>query len=174
MRDPDRHPDLETVTGDITDPQTVARLASGHDAAVHAAGDMTPTFFQSAASALIDGLGIAGVGRLIVLGLAANLRNGAGTLIRDTPEFPDQFRDFARSHAGGTDQLDHAPAGLDWAIICPSGDFDHDGTSCGQYTFSAPDMTSRITYGDLAVAVIDQIDRPTIHRKYQGAAPASL
>jgi len=158
------------VLGDVIDSRSVSHIAAGHDAAVHAAAEMTPTFFRSATSALIDGLGNAGVSRLIVLGLAANLSAGDGTIVRDAPGFPDQFLDFARSHAAGTDQLDHAPEVLDWAVLSPSGDFDHDGTGSGRYRFGAPDLADRITYGDLAVAVIDQIDRPTIHRKYQGVA----
>lgn len=158
------------MVGDVIDPRSVARIAAGHDAAVHAAAEMTPTFFRSAASALIDGLGNAGVSRLIALGLGANLSAGDGALVRDAPEFPDQFLDFARSHAAGTDQLDHSPAVLDWAVLSPSGDFDRTGAGSGRYRFSAPDLAGRITYGDLAVAVIDQIDKPTIHRRYQGVA----
>ncbi|NUS43009.1 MAG: NAD(P)H-binding protein [Mycobacteriaceae bacterium] len=172
VRDPGRHPDLEAVAGDVTDPQSVARRAAGHDLAVHAAGEMSPTFFPAAASALLDGLAAAGVGRLIVVGLSANLRDGGGTLIRDAPEFPDQFRDFARSHAAGTDLLAGAPPALDWAVLCPAGDFDHGGADRGRYAFAPPDAANRITYGDFAIAVVDQIAHPAVSRAYQGTASA--
>ncbi|MFD6812102.1 NAD(P)H-binding protein, partial [Streptomyces anthocyanicus] len=41
VRDPARHPGLEApgvtvVRGDVTDPESVAALAAGHDAALHA------------------------------------------------------------------------------------------------------------------------------------------
>jgi hypothetical protein len=44
-----------------------------------------PGFFVQAAGALLDGLGTAGVGRLVAMGLGANLLGTDGRMVPDDP-----------------------------------------------------------------------------------------
>ncbi|WP_214405548.1 NAD(P)-dependent oxidoreductase [Pseudonocardia lacus] len=174
VRDPARHPDLpaETVVAaDVTDADAIARLAAGHDAAVAAAADLSAdpaAFFPAAAGALVDGLGRAGVRRLVHVGLASVLPTPDGPLLMDTPGYPREFRAFLLGHAAGNDVLVGAGPALDWVVLSPAGDFDHSGARTGRYAEATADAGSRVTYPDFAIAVLDQIEQPTRHRTHIG------
>ena len=168
VRDPAKYPDLaNTVAGDITDGEAVARLVAGHDAVINAAVDLTPPydpFFVAAARALVE----AGAGRLVVVGLASILENEDGELLMDTPGYPQEYRSFYLGHEAFMDVLRQAPAEVDWVVLSPSGDFDHTGASTGAYRLAPGRADSRVTYADFARAVLDEIDTPTHHRTHLG------
>ncbi|MEU8464699.1 NAD(P)H-binding protein [Streptomyces sp. NPDC029003] len=174
VRDPDAHRDLEgagvrLVAGDVTDAAAVAELAGGHDAAVMAAydaGARAEVFFTAAARALVAGLAGAGVGRLVVVGLAAVLETADGAPLMDAPGFPAQHRPFCVAHAAGVGVLRGAAAAPDWVVVSPTGDFDPDGAGSGRYRTGAADAGGRVAYGDFARAVLDEIDEPR-HRGTQ-------
>ncbi|MGC5010713.1 NAD(P)-dependent oxidoreductase [Streptosporangium sp. DT93] len=176
VRDPAGHDDLTAegariVAGDITDADGIARLARGHDAAIAAAYDFgTPpgVFFPAAARALLDGLAGAGVPRLLAVGLASVLETASGTLLMDTPGYPQEYRSFFLGHAAGNDVLRTAGTDLDWLILSPSGDFDHGGPRTGRYRTAPADADSRISYADFAIALLDEIDSPAHHRVHLG------
>ncbi|MDI1465338.1 NAD(P)H-binding protein [Catellatospora sp. KI3] len=174
VRHPARHPGLAAdgiAAGDVTDPADVARVAAGHDAAVHAAVDLTAdpgTFFPAAAHALLDGLPRAGVGRLVTVGLASVLDTAAGTPLMDTPGYPQEYRSFYLGHAAGTAVLRAAETDLDWLVLSPAGDFDHAAAGTGRHRLAPADAASRISYPDFAVAVVDEIENPTHHRIHLG------
>jgi putative NADH-flavin reductase len=162
VRDPARHPDMDTegvtvVAGDVTDAASVTRLADGHDAAVGAVYDPTVPageFYPAAARALLD----AGTPRLVIVGLASVLPTAAGPLLMDTPGYPNAYRDLYLGHAAGVEALRTGEG--DWLVLSPSGDFDHAGGRTGRYRLAPADAADRISYADLAVAVLDEIDTP--------------
>lgn len=176
VRVPDRHADLATagvrlVAGDVGDADTVATTAAGHAAAVSAVydgGADQSTFFAAAAHALVDGLTAAGVPRLVGVGLAAVLPDPAGVPLMDTAGYPREYREFFLGHAAGTDALHAAGPALDWVVLSPSGDFDHDGVRTGRYRVAPGDATARISYADFAVAVLDEVETPAHHRTHVG------
>lgn len=100
--------------GDVTSAADVARLAAGHDAAVVAVYDAQAApgvFFPAVARALAAGLGEAGVGRLLSVGLASVLATRSGAALMDTPGYPQEWREFYVGHGAGTDALRAAAAG---------------------------------------------------------------
>ncbi|WP_169981178.1 MULTISPECIES: NAD(P)H-binding protein [unclassified Microbispora] len=184
VRDPAAYADREgrpsleaddVVAGDVTDADAIARVAAGHQAAVNAAADLAAPpmeFFPAAARALLGGLERAGVRRLIAVGLATGLRTAAGTLLMDTPGYPQEYREFYLGHEAGDAVLREAVTPVDWLVISPSGDFDHDGVRTGGYRVAPGDAGSRISYPDLAVAVLDEAERPRHHRVHLGVERA--
>jgi len=180
VRDPGRHSGLsgdgvQLMAGDVTDVNSVARVAAGHDAAISAVYDSAAqpdAFYTSAARALLDGLTRARVTRLVVVGLASALKTGEGTALMDTPGYPQQYRSFYLAHAAGTQVLRTAATGVDWLVVSPAGDFDHSGARSGRYRTAMADATSRISYADFAVALIDEIDTPAHHRTHLGVETA--
>ncbi len=171
VRDPARHRGLDAVAGDVTDAARIARVAAGHDVAVHAAGDLaTPPreFFPSAVRALLTGLSAAGVPRLVAVGLGSNLPNADGVLLRDTPGYPNEYREFILGHAAGTDLLRDAAAEIAWTILAPAGDFDHTGAPVGGYRLAPGDPEARLTYPDFARAIVDEIERPALTGTFTG------
>ncbi|WP_436771287.1 NAD(P)-dependent oxidoreductase [Yinghuangia sp. YIM S09857] len=194
VRDPSRHADLTDLTdpagrarvalvaGDVTDPADVARAAAGHAAAVSAA--YTPdtgsrAFYGAASAALVQGLAKAGVGRLVHVGIATTVETEPGVRLMDAPGFPEEWREFARGHADAIDTFTAAGGGadggggdgLDWLVVCPPMLLDEaDRTGTYRIGGARPvdaarvDVGGHISYADLALAVVDEIARPTRHR----------
>jgi putative NADH-flavin reductase len=162
---------VRVVAGDVTDAEDVGRLAAGHDAAINAAADLgarPEIFFPAAARALIGGLAAAGVNRLVTVGLASVLSTGSGTLLMDTPGYPQEYRAFYLGHAAGTDVLRSAAGGLDWVVLSPAGDFDHGAGRTGGYRIADAEAGSRVSYADFAIALLDEVDAPAHHRVHVG------
>jgi len=174
VRDPARYPDLPTaIRGDVTDRQSVAAIVDGHDAAVNAVSpasgpeelaklDLDPDFFSKAADALLH----SDVPRLVAIGLFMNLLDGGGRLLLDDPEaLPAEFRPFALAHTAGLERLRSTRTTTDWVMLTPPALLQVDSPRLGRYQIggeAAPD--GQLSYADLAVAVIDEIERPSVHR----------
>ncbi|MFG2979822.1 NAD(P)-dependent oxidoreductase [Streptomyces sp. NPDC048258] len=162
--------------GNVTSAADVARLAAGHDAAVVTVYDPQAApgvFFPATARAMAAGLARAGVARLVSVGLASVLATESGAALMDTPGYPQEWREFYLGHGAGTDALRAAaPAGLDWAVLSPAGDFGGDGPQAGRYVFGPADAASRITHADFARAVVDEATAPTRHAVHAGVGPA--
>jgi len=180
VRDPGGHSSLSgdgvhLTAGDVTDGDSVARVAAGHDAAISAVYDTAAepgTFYTGAARALLDGLARAQVTRLLVVGLASTLETEHGIALMDTPDYPQEYRAFYLGHAAGMQVLRTATTGVDWLVVSPAGDFDHSGARSGRYRAATADADSRITYADLAIALIDEVDTPAHHRTHLGIEAA--
>jgi putative NADH-flavin reductase len=158
--------------GEVTDPEAVAQLAAGHDAAIVAVYDpgVRPgEFFPAVARALAEGLPAAGVKRLVSVGLASVLPTASGDLLMDAPGYPQEWREFYVGHGAGTEALRAAaPEALDWVVLSPAGDFDHEGEPSGGYALAPAAADSRITPGDFARALLDEAEVPTLHRTHAG------
>jgi putative NADH-flavin reductase len=166
---------VSVAAGDVTTVDSVATLAAGHDAAISAVYDPAAApgaFFTGAARALLAGLPPAGVARLLVVGLSSVLPNADDVPLMDTAGYPQEYRPFYLGHAAGADVLRAATAPLDWLIVSPAGDFDHGAGRTGRYRTTPADAASRISYADLAVALLDEIDTPKHHRTHIGVEAA--
>ncbi|MFE5592261.1 NAD(P)-dependent oxidoreductase [Streptomyces sp. NPDC056549] len=172
VRDPAAYRALEgagvaLVRGDATDAASVAALAAGHDAAVNAAARLdvpSVDFFTAAAKAMVAGLTEAGVGRLITLGIATTLETAPGVRIMDAPGFPEQYRTFSQGHVAEFELLT-AEAGpeLDWLMVVPGMDLNGEAERTGGYRTAVGtviDGPGRIAHADLALALLDEIERP--------------
>ncbi|WP_344963128.1 NAD(P)-dependent oxidoreductase [Streptomyces thioluteus] len=149
----------------------IAALAAGHDAAIHAAADLSAdpaVFFPTATRALLDGLTRAGVARLVAVGLASYLPDASGTPLMDAPGYPQEYRAFMEGHHAGAKALHSSPDALDWVLLSPSGDFDHEGSRTGAYRQAPGDPNARLSYADFAIALLDEIEAPRHHRTHVG------
>ncbi|MEU8250039.1 NAD(P)H-binding protein [Nonomuraea sp. NPDC048916] len=157
---------MRVVAGDVTDGVSVEHAATGQDAAISAAADLSAPphdFFTTSARALTTGLKNAGVRRLVMVGLASIMPGASGAPLMDEPGYPNEYRSFYLGHAAGLDEL--RTSDLDWAYVAPAGDFDHDGTRTGRYRIAEHgDQASRISYADFAIALLDEIETPRCHR----------
>jgi uncharacterized protein len=180
VRDPARHGDLEAdgvrlVRGDVTRPS--AALLAGHDAVVHAVSPFSgpdqgldaldPAFFIRAADALLTGMAATGVSRLVAIGLFATLADATGRPVMDDPAvFPPALRAFAAAHAAGLDRLRERGGTADWVMLTPPARLEPTART-GRYEVggeSVPPPGAHLSYADLAVAVLDEIDTPSLHR----------
>ncbi|PXY29075.1 NAD-binding protein [Prauserella coralliicola] len=177
VRDPVRHGGLAAegvriAAGDVTDVATVAALAAGHDAAIHAAavygeGTDPDAFFPGAARALVKGLPRAGVDRLVAIGLSVLLPGADGTRAVDAPGFPAEFRAFCLAHEAGFTVVRDEGDALDWVYVTPAGDFGHEGEPTGRYEVRAHgEPEARISYADFALSLLDEAGTPRHHRSH--------
>lgn len=177
VRDPSQHTHLagdgvEVVAGDVLDPDAVARIATGHDAAISAVYDPQADpaqFFPAAAESLLQGLPKAGIERALVIGLVSTLEVAPGVRMLDTPDFPEQFKGFGNGHLAGLEAFRSSQTELDWLVLSPPMVLD-EGPRTGTYrvggdqVLTKEDGTGHISYADLAIALIDEIDTPKNHR----------
>ncbi|RMI46406.1 NmrA family transcriptional regulator [Actinomadura harenae] len=185
VRDPARHGHLDgdgvtLVAGDVTQADSVAAVAAGHDAAINAAVRLdvsTWEFFNGAAHALLDGLGRAGVGRLVLVGIGTTLETAPGVLVHDAPGFPAEAREFSLGHAAQLDVFRDADTEIDWLVVAPPPVvLDDDAPRTGRYRIGGArilpggDGSASFSYADLAVALVDEIETPKHHRALAAVA----
>ena len=170
VRNPADHPDVDGIAGDVTSVADVSRLAGEVDAVVAAVYDPgTPDFFRVAAGALVKGVN----GRLIWVGLASILPTASGELLMDSTSYPQEYRAFFLAHAAAIEVFNSSD--VDWVSIAPSGDFDHENPDrTGSYRLAPADAALRISYADLAIAVLDEIDDPRHHRTLLGVSSGTM
>ena len=158
------------IAGDVTDAGRIAGLAAGYDAViagVYDGGSDPGEFFPAAARALVEGLEKAGVSRLVWVGLASILPTADGTLLMDTGGYPTEYRSFFLAHQTALDIF--VASSLDWVSLAPTGDFNHaDPSRKGSYRVAPADAQDLISYADLAIALVDEVDHPEHHREAIG------
>jgi uncharacterized protein len=147
--------------------QAAAEVAAGYDVAVSSVADLSrdpAEFYEEAARALVA----SGAGRIIVIGIYPLLETSPGIRVVDAPDFPAEHRPFCLGHAAGVRVL--ADSDANWLVMSPAGMFG--GSSTGKYQTGPVNPADELTYEDFALAVVDEIERPTHHRTQLGVASA--
>ena len=156
-------PKLRPVTGDATDPASLAPLLAGHDVAISA---FNPGKDDSGAGprSVIEAAKRAGIARLLVVGGAGTLDVAPGRRLIDEPDFPAQWKAGALKTAAFLDLL-RGEAELDWVFLSPAAML-APGERTGTYRvgsdqlLTGPDGQSRISTEDYAVAMLDEAETP--------------
>ncbi|MBI3964078.1 MAG: NAD(P)H-binding protein [Chloroflexi bacterium] len=175
-RDPSRlgleHPRLTAVAGNVLDPASVASVVPGHDAVLSAIGPGGPSgaaqIIVDAAKSLVDGLSGGSVRRIGVVGGSGSLEVAPGVQLSDTPQFPDAWKDYARAHADALAAFRRSD--LDWTVLSPAAMM-QPGERTGRYRTASDQLIvdaegqSRLSAEDLAVALLDEIERPQFVRQ---------
>ncbi|MFI5350032.1 MAG: NAD(P)-dependent oxidoreductase [Elusimicrobiota bacterium] len=166
-----RHPEklapkagLTSVRGDTAAPDDLAKVLAGHDAVV------SSTRFQgSDPKELLAAVRKSGVKRLVVVGGAGSLELAPGQALIDSPNFPPAYKPEA---SAGRDFLEalRAETDLDWTFLSPSAIF-APGKRTGKFRIGGdrllvgPDGNSRVSIGDYAVALVDELEHPKHSRR---------
>ena len=173
VRDPAKYPDLAgdnvtVVAGDAQDADSVAAACAGQDAVIAGIADLgqsSDAFYTAASKALVDGMAGAGVGRLAWVGIATTLEVATGLRMMDTDEFPAEGKAFSLGHAIALDTFEASDASIDWVSLAPPPAL-VEGERTGTYTLGDIQLLEgQLTYADLAVALVDQLEKPTHHRR---------
>jgi uncharacterized protein len=197
VRDPAKARDLAeagvtVVQGDVTEAADVANAAKGHDAAivsVYRPDVPADEFYGNAARAVLEGLGKAGVLRLVVLGIGTLLESAPGVRFMDQPEFPLEFMPFNLGRAVELEVLRTTETDVDWVVVAaPPTPLDNQRARTGRYQvtgnrllpyddgsgprFDYPydDKGPKFTFTDLAVALVDEAVAPKHHRELVGVS----
>ena len=165
-RHPEKIPDLPGVTPLNADANDVAGLAAalrGHDVVISSVH-----FTASDPRKLIEAVHAAGVGRYLVVGGAGSLEVAPGVKLIETPEFPAIYK--AEAAAGGVFlDLLRKETQLDWTFLSPSALF-VPGERTGKFRLGgdqllANEKGSSISFEDYAVAMADEIEKPSHSRR---------
>ena len=169
--------DLEGVArvpADVTDHDALVAAIRGHDAVVSSVTDRTTadrSLIPGAARALIHALPEAGVPRLLVIGGGGSLEVEPGVRAIDQPGFPPQYLNEARAQADALRILETEGGELDWTYLSPPPHDLRPGDRTGLYRAHAGNEPvvdeqghSRITSGDLASALVDELEEPRFSR----------
>lgn len=165
----DEFPAVRTVAGDAFDQDVVASAARGCDVIVSSVA------MRDAAQADRDPVTLTRVlaeiaanedARWISLGGAGSLEVAPGVQLVDTPEFPVAARRESAGFRNALQELrENAPAGLRWTVVSPPVLIDVNGPRTGSYRTGTDallrrsDGSSEISAADLAVAVVDEVER---------------
>ncbi|WP_395292778.1 NAD(P)-dependent oxidoreductase [Kitasatospora hibisci] len=174
LRDPARPHALPTAavtaTGDAADAEDVARLCAGQDVVITATRPAPGS--ESELAVATKGLlaGLAGTGvRLLAVGGAGSLTlpGGSGATVLDDPGFPPSWRPIALACGEQLDLL-RTSTGVDWTYLSPAALLEP-GERTGRYRLGRDELVvdadgrSAISMEDLAVALVDEAERPA-HR----------
>jgi len=165
---PDAVAELPGVTaqfGDANDGPALTALLSGHDVAV-----TSIQFAKTDPETLIEAVKASAVPRYVVAGGSGTLHApGTTTRLMDSPTFPANFAAPAAAAARFFDRL-LLETELDWAYLSPPPGF-APGPATGTFRLGldemlvGPDGTATVSYGDYAIAMADEIERPKHHRR---------
>lgn len=162
VRNPEKlpqHPNLAARKGDISLGAVAAALLSGHDAVISSV-----RFKDLRARPVIDAVRAAGVKRLLVVGGAGTLEVAPGVQLLDTPQFPAAYKPEASAGHEFLNTLRSAQD-LEWTYLSPSALLVV-GERTGKFRVGGDQLLqdaageSKISMEDLAVAMIDELEKP--------------
>ncbi len=166
VRDAGKVPPNPRVTAqavDVVNTHELAQRIANHDVVVSAFNPGKDPTGLGAAS-ILQAAKTAQVKRLFVVGGAGSLEIASGQRLVDQPDFPAPWRDGALKTAAFLDAL-KAVGDLDWTFLSPAANL-APGQRTGVYRTGADRLlvdasgNSRISNEDLAVAALDELERP--------------
>jgi putative NADH-flavin reductase len=182
-RNPDRLAAIEgaqAATADATDVEAIADTVTGHDVVVSSVTDRSGpdrSIIPRVAEVMIEAVPRAGVPRLAVMGGGGSLLKPDGSRYIDEPGFPEQYKAEALAQAQALALLRATPDSLDWTYLSPPPHTLIPGDKRGRYDVRGDDRPvengdgeSTITSGDLAAAMVDELERPRFSRRRFTAA----
>jgi len=163
------HPQLTAVEADVHDSAALAKQLRGHDAVISAfnpgwgVADIREQFIAGSHS-IIAASKQAGVKRLLVVGGAGSLYVAPGVQLIDTPDFPAEYKEGAEGARQALNML-REEAQLEWTFLSPAALL-VPGPRTGKLRLGRDELLMNgdepgsISVADLAVALIDETERP--------------
>ncbi len=151
------------VVADANDRAALAAAIRGCDALMVAG-----RFVSMHAATILGALADAGVPRLLVVGGAGSLFVAPGLQLIDAPGMPVEFLPEVSAGKSFLETLQASDA--DWTFLSPAAQFGP-GERTGVYRLGGDDLMrdakgeSRISFEDLAKALVDELEEPRHRRK---------
>jgi putative NADH-flavin reductase len=147
------------VSADLADGDSVAQAVRGHDVLV-----VSVKFNGLDFNTVLDAARNSGVPRLFIVGGAASLQNADGQVLIDTPGFPEVVKVEAEPARQALNALREV-TDVNWTFLSPAimiGPGERTGVfRLGtEQVLVAEDGSSRISYEDYAVALVDELEHP--------------
>jgi uncharacterized protein len=163
------------LVGSVYEPGVISRASAGSEVIVSALRGVTADGHQLI-EVLQELLSVAGAegARLGVMGGAGSLQTTpGGPLLVETPDFPAAAKPESTAQRAVLDALRGTDADVDWFYVSPGASYGQDRTPhrTGEFRIGNDvllvdaDGRSTISAEDLAVAVVNEIERPAHHRE---------
>ena len=161
---------LTTVQGNVNDEASIVAASVGADALVSAygPGPEHPELLVPATKHLLAAAKASGVPRFVYVGGAGALEVAPGVTLIASGHLPAEWLPIAQAHA---DALELArKSDVNWTSLAPSAYFEA-GKRTGKFRLAKdsliPDenQQSRISFEDLAVALVDELETPRHERQ---------
>ena len=171
---------LTVVKADVTDADQVATAVKGHDAVINAfnpgwnAPDLYNAFLRGT-RAIVGGIKRSGVKRVLIIGGAGSLYVAPGVQLVDTDGFkshvPPNIIPGAQAARDALNEI-RKETELDWSFLSPAAVL-QPGERKGAFRIGADDLLTNgdqpgsISVQDLAVAIVDELEKPRhIRRRF--------
>ncbi|MBH3270544.1 NAD(P)-dependent oxidoreductase [Serratia marcescens] len=173
------HANLTVALGDVADTAWLAGQLRGQDAVISAynPGWGEDNLYEKTARGaqqILTAVEQAGVKRLLVVGGAGSLEVAPGVELVDTPQFPENIRPGAQAVRDLRNKLRNESA-LDWTYLSPAALLEP-GKRTAQFRLGTTQLLmngeapASISVEDLAVAIVDEIEKPQFIRAQFTAA----
>jgi putative NADH-flavin reductase len=149
---------------DMADEKKLASALRGHDAVIVSVRHQNNDVLRALAASRV-----AGVKRVLIVGGAASLEVSPGMRLVDTPNFPPEIKVEALPAAEALRRVREVQD-LDWSFVSPSIML-VPGQRTGKFRLGDDQVLkdekgdSRISQEDLAVAIMDELEKPRHIRK---------
>ncbi|OKP52809.1 3-beta hydroxysteroid dehydrogenase [Serratia marcescens] len=178
-KDLPEHAHLTVALGDVADTAWLAGQLHGQDAVISAynPGWGEDNLYEKTvrgAQQILTAVEQAGVKRLLVVGGAGSLEVAPGVELVDTPQFPEEIRPGAQAVRDLRNKLRNEST-LDWTYLSPAALLEP-GKRTGQFRLGTTQLLmngeapASISVEDLAVAIVDEIEKPQFIRAQFTAA----
>ena len=174
-RNPQNIPEFDGViprAGDASKPDELAPLLEGMDAVISA------VHFDIECETLLSAVRQAGVHRLLVMGGAASLNGPDGVMLYDSPNFPEEIKPMVKPAIDFLEEL-RKEKEIDWTFFSPAMlIFEGERRGPDSFRLGRDDLvtdaegSSKISYADFAIAMVDELERPQYSRARFTAAYA--
>ena len=172
-----RHPErlakregLVAKAGDVYDAVLLTTLIRGHEALISAfsPGWKNARLYDDqvrGTASIIAAVKMAGITRVLWVGGAGGLEVKPGVRVVDAPDFPAEVRPGSLATIDALEQLRQEPD-LEWSVLAPSAEL-KPGERTGTFRLGRDRLLvdahgeSKISVQDFAVAMIDELERPS-------------
>lgn len=167
----DKHPNLETVFGNVREGKDIERVITGADAVFSALGTDKTTTLTDALPFIIESMERHGINRIITIGTAGILdsRLEEGKLRYQGGDSNRKMTFAAEEHEKAFRLLEQS--NLEWTIVCPT--YLPDGEAKGGYRVEKdflPEGGKEISTGDTSEFAYRQLEESTFVRSRVGIA----
>ncbi|MFV8983889.1 NAD(P)-dependent oxidoreductase [Serratia fonticola] len=160
---------LTVALGDVADGPWLAQQLAGHDVVISAynPGWAEADLYEKTAKGaqqILAAVKQSAVKRLLYVGGAGSLEVAPGVELVDTPQFPENIRPGAQAVRDLRNAL-KTETQLDWTYLSPAALLEP-GKRTGQFRLGTTqllmkgDAPANISVEDLAVAIIDEVEKP--------------
>lgn len=167
------HAHLKVVACDVNNIGELTTIMTGHNAILsafsgHAQKDVQ-AYYEKGMRSILTAAKESGVTRILVVGGAGSLEVAPGTLLLESDDFPAEYQPTAQGAYTALRWLREEKE-LDWTMLSPAAEI-FPGERTGIFRLGTEQLVqdsqgkSRISTGDYAVAMLDELEHPAHIRK---------